>query len=330
MFGSGQICPKLFAWRRLWECAAAAVCDTGAELSTPALAAICRSEQLQSPPWAAPATAPGRGKGRRRRGRSVCVHISWNAKSCSLAARVLHILFHHKSQRAGCYFATCHTNSIKYSPSLFSGENNKESKKSVCTHVTLSNPLSPASIAFFFFTLPVSWFCQLCLHTVAWLLKTCPLRSLSPGVTHRVSPDSHSTLTQSAGSAGHFPSLLEGKASWSWWWTGGLVGQPCSEGRTEQEWPWLAVCVSDVLDTPSTNDIPAVQKAKTLYRSCINESECPLGALHTGPHLSSYTCVLFWASFFRCPLWKMKLICSIEPSQNVSRKISIVPPSLLP
>ncbi|KAF2978036.1 hypothetical protein EK904_013887 [Melospiza melodia maxima] len=34
----------------------------------------------------------------------------------------------------------------------------------------------------------------------------------------------------------------------------------------------LEVVLKDVLDTPSTNDIPAVQKAKTLYRSCINES----------------------------------------------------------
>uniref|UniRef100_A0A8B9NHJ8 Neprilysin n=1 Tax=Accipiter nisus TaxID=211598 RepID=A0A8B9NHJ8_9AVES len=32
------------------------------------------------------------------------------------------------------------------------------------------------------------------------------------------------------------------------------------------------LCVSDVLDTPSSNDITAVQKAKTLYRSCINET----------------------------------------------------------
>ncbi|NXM46070.1 NEP protein, partial [Gymnorhina tibicen] len=34
----------------------------------------------------------------------------------------------------------------------------------------------------------------------------------------------------------------------------------------------LEVVLKDVLDTPSTNDIPAVQKAKTLYRSCINET----------------------------------------------------------
>lgn len=40
------------------------------------------------------------------------------------------------------------------------------------------------------------------------------------------------------------------------------------------------LCVSDVLDTPSSNDITAVQKAKTLYRSCINESKCPLTLLH--------------------------------------------------
>ncbi|KAI1236050.1 hypothetical protein IHE44_0002146 [Lamprotornis superbus] len=35
----------------------------------------------------------------------------------------------------------------------------------------------------------------------------------------------------------------------------------------------LEVVLKDVLDTPSTNDIPAVQKAKTLYRSCINEND---------------------------------------------------------
>ncbi|KAM9007205.1 neprilysin isoform 1-T2 [Ara ararauna] len=34
----------------------------------------------------------------------------------------------------------------------------------------------------------------------------------------------------------------------------------------------LEVVLKDVLDTPSTNDITAVQKAKTLYRSCINET----------------------------------------------------------
>ncbi|NXA06969.1 NEP protein, partial [Sapayoa aenigma] len=34
----------------------------------------------------------------------------------------------------------------------------------------------------------------------------------------------------------------------------------------------LEVVLKDVLQTPSTNDIPAVQKAKTLYRSCINET----------------------------------------------------------
>ncbi|NXO97350.1 NEP protein, partial [Certhia brachydactyla] len=34
----------------------------------------------------------------------------------------------------------------------------------------------------------------------------------------------------------------------------------------------LEVVLKDVLDTPNTNDIPAVQKAKTLYRSCINET----------------------------------------------------------
>ncbi|NXS43158.1 NEP protein, partial [Balaeniceps rex] len=34
----------------------------------------------------------------------------------------------------------------------------------------------------------------------------------------------------------------------------------------------LEVVLKDVLDTPSSNDIPAVQKAKTLYRSCINET----------------------------------------------------------
>ncbi|KFW91576.1 neprilysin [Phalacrocorax carbo] len=34
----------------------------------------------------------------------------------------------------------------------------------------------------------------------------------------------------------------------------------------------LEVVLKDVLDTPSGNDIAAVQKAKTLYRSCINET----------------------------------------------------------
>ncbi|NWI46155.1 NEP protein, partial [Picathartes gymnocephalus] len=34
----------------------------------------------------------------------------------------------------------------------------------------------------------------------------------------------------------------------------------------------LEVVLKDVLDTPSTSDIPAVQKAKALYRSCINET----------------------------------------------------------
>ncbi|XP_026710561.1 neprilysin isoform X2 [Athene cunicularia] len=34
----------------------------------------------------------------------------------------------------------------------------------------------------------------------------------------------------------------------------------------------LEVVLKDVLDTPSSNDIAAVQKAKTLYRSCINET----------------------------------------------------------
>ncbi|KAM9378483.1 neprilysin isoform 2-T2 [Phaethornis superciliosus] len=34
----------------------------------------------------------------------------------------------------------------------------------------------------------------------------------------------------------------------------------------------LEVVLKDVLDTPSNNDIAAVQKAKTLYRSCINET----------------------------------------------------------
>uniref|UniRef100_A0A8C5ILJ6 Neprilysin n=1 Tax=Junco hyemalis TaxID=40217 RepID=A0A8C5ILJ6_JUNHY len=38
----------------------------------------------------------------------------------------------------------------------------------------------------------------------------------------------------------------------------------------------LEVVLKDVLDTPSTNDIPAVQKAKTLYRSCINETAIDL------------------------------------------------------
>lgn len=40
--------------------------------------------------------------------------------------------------------------------------------------------------------------------------------------------------------------------------------------------------VSDVLDTPSSNDIAAVQKAKTLYRSCINESKCLLAGVQRG------------------------------------------------
>ncbi|NXS54192.1 NEP protein, partial [Brachypteracias leptosomus] len=34
----------------------------------------------------------------------------------------------------------------------------------------------------------------------------------------------------------------------------------------------LEVVLKDVLDTPSSNDITAVQKAKTLYRSCLNET----------------------------------------------------------
>ncbi|XP_068000978.1 neprilysin [Melanerpes formicivorus] len=34
----------------------------------------------------------------------------------------------------------------------------------------------------------------------------------------------------------------------------------------------LEVVLKDVLDTPSSNDIAAVQKAKTLYRSCVNET----------------------------------------------------------
>ncbi|KFR16839.1 Neprilysin [Opisthocomus hoazin] len=34
----------------------------------------------------------------------------------------------------------------------------------------------------------------------------------------------------------------------------------------------LEVVLKDVLDTPSSNDITAVQKAKTLYKSCINET----------------------------------------------------------
>jgi len=42
------------------------------------------------------------------------------------------------------------------------------------------------------------------------------------------------------------------------------------------------LCVSDVLDTPSSNDITAVQKAKTLYKSCINESKCLLNLLRIG------------------------------------------------
>ena len=34
--------------------------------------------------------------------------------------------------------------------------------------------------------------------------------------------------------------------------------------------------ISDVLQEPKTEDIIAVQKAKMLYRSCINESKCCL------------------------------------------------------
>ena len=34
--------------------------------------------------------------------------------------------------------------------------------------------------------------------------------------------------------------------------------------------------ISDVLQEPKTEDIIAVQKAKMLYRSCINESKCSL------------------------------------------------------
>lgn len=32
--------------------------------------------------------------------------------------------------------------------------------------------------------------------------------------------------------------------------------------------------ISDVLQEPKTEDIIAVQKAKTLYRSCLNECKC--------------------------------------------------------
>ncbi|OWK52337.1 Neprilysin [Lonchura striata] len=65
-----------------------------------------------------------------------------------------------------------------------------------------------------------------------------------------------------------------------------LLPRTCQDragmARTEQGWPGQSrddqdsLCVSDVLDTPSTSDIPAVQKAKTLYRSCINETAIDL------------------------------------------------------
>lgn len=35
----------------------------------------------------------------------------------------------------------------------------------------------------------------------------------------------------------------------------------------------LSALFSDVLDKENSNDIPAIQKAKTLYKSCINESK---------------------------------------------------------
>ena len=38
----------------------------------------------------------------------------------------------------------------------------------------------------------------------------------------------------------------------------------------------LEVVLKDVLQEPKTEDIIAVQKAKMLYRSCINESKCSL------------------------------------------------------
>lgn len=37
---------------------------------------------------------------------------------------------------------------------------------------------------------------------------------------------------------------------------------------------FIKCSISDVLQEPKTEDIVAVQKAKTLYRSCINESKC--------------------------------------------------------
>lgn len=45
------------------------------------------------------------------------------------------------------------------------------------------------------------------------------------------------------------------------------------------KWAILLMCfikcsISDVLQEPKTEDIVAVQKAKTLYRSCINECKC--------------------------------------------------------
>lgn len=101
------------------------------------------------------------------------------------------------------------------------------------------------------------------------------------------------------------PQLLRGRAPWAG--HRALLAQPCSpdlpgQSRNDQD----SLCVSDVLDTPSTNDIPAVQKAKTLYRSCINESKCPLRPLPPPGHLrdpenpasGSCTRVLLCASFF--------------------------------
>lgn len=39
--------------------------------------------------------------------------------------------------------------------------------------------------------------------------------------------------------------------------------------------------ISDVLEEPKTEDIVAVQKAKTLYRSCMNECKCSLPQIRT-------------------------------------------------
>ncbi|NWV84991.1 NEP protein, partial [Dasyornis broadbenti] len=54
----------------------------------------------------------------------------------------------------------------------------------------------------------------------------------------------------------------------------------------------LEVVLKDVLDSPSTNDIPAVQKAKTLYRSCINETA--IDSRHGRPLISLLPNVSEW------------------------------------